>query len=93
MKILHNNIRTVSSALSTYTHTSTDDSEFDGLDFEDKNMISVLLVIVVKEKYQTGVEGVVVRADVQLFKDQVSNALARANYPNHTSWRQVCNYT
>ena len=37
-----------------------------------------------KEEYQTGVEGVVVRADIQIFKDQVSNALAKANYPNHS---------
>ena len=41
-------------------------------------------MIVVKEEYQTGVVGVVVRADVQLFKDQVSNVLAKDNHPDHS---------
>ena len=79
LEILDNNIKTVSSAFSTYTRTSIDE-----LEFEDKDMTSVLPVIVVKEEYQTGVVGVVVRADVQLFKDQVNNALAKANHPNHS---------
>ena len=79
LKILDNNIKTVSSAFSTYTRTS-----IDKLEFEDEEMASVLPVIVVKEEHQTGVEGVVVRADVQLFKDQVRNVLAKVNHPSHS---------
>ena len=79
MKLLDDNIREVSSALSTYTHTSEDE-----LDFKDKDLTSVLPVLVIKEEYRNSVEGVVVRADVQLFKDQVSNVLAKTNHPSHS---------
>ena len=55
LEILGNNIKRVSSALSTYIHSSSTDE----LEFEDKEMTSVLPMIVVKEEYQTSVVVVV----------------------------------
>ena len=37
-----------------------------------------------KEEFRINVVGVVVRADVQLFKDQVSNVLAKASHQLHS---------
>ena len=54
------------------------------LDFEDEEMTSVFPVLVMKEEYLSSIERVVVRADVQLFKDQISNALAKASHPHHS---------
>ena len=56
----------------------------DGLEFEDEEMTSVLPVLVVKEEFRNILGGVVVRADVQLFMNQVSNALAKASHPHHS---------
>ena len=37
-----------------------------------------------KEEFRDKVVGLVVRADVQLFKDQVSNVLTKASHPHHS---------
>ena len=47
-------------------------------------MTSVLPVLELKEELRGSSEGVVVRADVQLFRDHVSNALAKAQHPLHS---------
>ena len=81
LRLLDNNIREVSSILSNYTQSSKDK---DKLDFEDKEMTSVLPVLELKEELRGSSEGVVVRADVQLFMDQISNSLAKAQHPLHS---------
>ena len=54
------------------------------LNFEDEDMTSVLPVLMMKEEFRNSVEGVVVRADAQLFKDEVSNVLAKSSHPLHS---------
>ena len=81
LRLLDNNIREVSSNLSNFTQTSKDK---DKLNFEDKEMTSVLPVLELKEELRGSLEGVVVRADVQLFMDQISNSLAMAQHPLHS---------
>ena len=78
---LDNDIREVSSILSNYTQLSEDADE---LDFEDKEMTSVLPVLELREELRGSSEGVVVRADVQLFMDQIRNSLAKAQHPFHS---------
>ena len=50
MRLLDNDIRKVSSNLSNYTQTSKDEDKLDELDFEDKEMTSVLPVLELKEE-------------------------------------------
>ena len=69
-------INKVSKAFSTYIGKDKDE-----LDFEDEDMTLVLPIIVMKKGYRNSVEEVVVRVDVQLFNDQVSNVLAKTNHP------------
>ena len=71
----------ISSNLSNYTQSSDNENE---LDFQDKEMTSVLPVLDLKEELCGRVEGVIVRADVQLFMDQRSNLLAKAQHPLHS---------
>ena len=57
----------------------------DKLACEDKdNEMTALPILEMKEEFQDKVVGVVVRVDVQLFIDQVSNVLATANNPHHS---------
>lgn len=79
LKLLDDNIREISSVLSTYTHTKED-----ALNFEDKDMMLVLPVLVIKKEYRNSVKEVIVRGDVQLFKDKVNNVLTKANHPLHS---------
>ena len=79
LKLLDTHINQVSKALSTFIGKNKDE-----LDFEDDNMTSALPVLEMKEEFRDNVVGVLVRAGVQLFMDQVSNVLVMASHPHHS---------
>ena len=66
---------------STALSTIIDDEE--DFDLGDDDM-TVQPTLEVSEEYQDKVEGVIVRADIDLFKDHLSNILATASHPKHS---------
>ena len=64
----------------TALSTIIDDEDFD---LEDDDM-TVQPTLVVDAEYQDKVEGVIVRADIDLFKDHLSNILAKVSHPQHS---------
>ena len=79
--LLEDNIREISSVLSNYSYYNTKLISKEELDLDqEEDMTSVMPELVIKEEYQNSVEGVVVIADVKLFKDQLRNLLAKVNH-------------
>ena len=78
LKLLHTHINQVSKTLSTFIGKNKHK-----LDFEDNDM-TALLVLEIKEEFQDNMVGVLMRADVQLFIDQVSKVLTTASHPDHS---------
>ena len=79
LRSFDNNIRVLSSNLSNHTLSSEDE-----FDLDDEEMTSVLPVLEMKEELRGISEGVTVRADVQLYRDHLSNVLAKAQHPLHS---------
>ena len=66
---------------STALSTIIDDEEDFNLGDDD---MTVQPTLEVSEEYQDKVEGVIVRADIDLFKDHLSNILTTASHPKHS---------
>ena len=81
LRSFDDNIREFSSILSNHSITSEDEDKFD---LEDEGMTSTLPVLEMKKELRGKAVGVTVRADVQQYKDNLSNKLAKAQHPLHS---------
>ena len=77
LKALNTELKQVHQRNITALSTIIDDEDFD---LEDDDMM-VQPTLKVSAEYQDKVEGVIVRADIDLFKDHLSNVLAKASHP------------
>ena len=83
-KLLNTDINQVSKRVSKALSTLIDKDE-DKLAFEDTdNDMTVLPTLEMEEEFQDKVVGIIVRANIELFKDRVSNVLATASHPHHS---------
>ena len=82
LQLLDTDIKQVNKRVNKVLSTIIDTDE-EELEFEDGNM-TVLPTLEIAEEFKGKVEGVIVRADIDLFKDHVSNVLATASHPHHS---------
>ena len=80
LKVLNTELKQVNKRLTKTLSTTIDEED---LDLEDDDM-TVLPTLEVSAEYKDKVEGVIVRADIDLFKDHLSNVLAKASHPQHS---------
>ena len=82
LKILNTDIKQVNKQVNKVLSTLIDKDE-DKLVFEEEdNDMTVLPTLKVEEEFQNKVVGVITRADIELFKDHISNVLATASHPH-----------
>ena len=72
--------REIDAIISDYNINSDEDI----LDFDEMTSTMPDIVSKVKEEFKAPHQGTLVRADVTIFKDHLSNALATINHPSHT---------
>ena len=79
LKTLSTDLKLVHQRSTKALITIIDDEDFD---LEDDNM-TVQPTLELSAEYKDKVEGVIVRADIDLFKDHLSNIKATASHPQH----------
>ena len=82
LQVLDTDIKQVKKRVNKVLSTIIDKDEED-LDFEDDDM-TVLPTLEIAEEFKGKVEGVIVRADIDLFKDHLSNVIATASHQHHS---------
>ena len=80
LKVLNTDLKQVNKWITKALSTIIDEED---LDLKDDNM-TVLPTLEVSAEYKEKVEGVIMRADIDLFKDHLSNLLAKASHPQHS---------
>ena len=84
LELLDTHINQVSKQVSKTLSTLVD-TDVDKLNFKEKDKkMTALPVPEMEEKFKDKLIGFVMRADVQLFMDQVGNLLATASHPHHS---------
>ena len=80
LKVLDTDLKQANKRITKALSTIIDEED---LDFEDNDM-TLQPTLEVSAEFKDKVEGVIVRADIDLFKDHLSNVLATVSHPWHS---------